>query len=272
MRADLPQRIRLSHSGHAAELCPDPLTERGVMLSIGGAEQSHVKVGDPDFLLHDYIRRMRSVLTAWSAANDDDAPSSALHLGAGALTLPRWIAHWRPDITQTVVDIEPELVDFILQHLPMESPLENVVADAAVVFSPSGTLAARRFGTVVVDLFNSSAAPTSLTSADFFRTVWSAVTPGGLLLVNFGDEEDMVFALSLTRTLLASVGGSAQNCLLSAPQDVLNRQSEGNLVFAASSRGFTEAELAQIWAAGPHPAEVLSGEELEMWCSGPVPG
>lgn len=49
MTADLPQRIRLSYSGQTAELSHDPVTEHGVMLSIGGDEQSHVEVGDPTF-------------------------------------------------------------------------------------------------------------------------------------------------------------------------------------------------------------------------------
>lgn len=265
--SNLPQSIRLSHSGQVAELSQDPLTEDGVMLSIGGAEQSHVEVGDPDFLLHDYIRRMRSVLTARASPEHDDALSSALHLGAGALTLPRWMAAWRPGISQTVVDIEPELVDFVLTHLPMEPAPENVVGDAAEVLSPGGTLTERSYGTVVVDLFNSASAPETLTTGEFFRSAWTAVSPAGLLLVNFGDEADMSFARRLTQTLMQSVGESSRTCLLSAPQDVLSRQAEGNLVFATSSTDFTENELGQIWAAGPHPAEVLSGEDLENWCS-----
>lgn len=77
------------------------------------------------------------------------------------------MAQWRPGMTHTVVDIEPELVQFVLQHLPMVPSPENVVADAAAVLSPGGALAGRRFGTVIVDLFNSSAAPRTLISAEF---------------------------------------------------------------------------------------------------------
>jgi spermidine synthase len=268
----LPQRVRLSHSGQMAELSQDELTDHGVMLCIGGAEQSHVEVGDPDFLLHDYVRRMRSVLTTWSSSQEDETPSSVLHLGAGALTLPRWVAQWRPGTDQTVVDIEPELVAFVLEHLPMDPAPENVVGDAAALLASGGTLSGRSFDTVVVDLFNSSAAPPALTSPEFFRSVWAAVAGNGLLMVNFGDEADMTFARSLTRTLLQAVESIPGTCLLSAPQDVVDSQAEGNLVFAASRNGFSEAELGQIWAAGPHPAEVLSGEELDLWCGDPSAG
>lgn len=258
----LPVSVRLSHSGTLAELKRDELTESGVLLCIDGAEQSHVEVDDPGFLLHDYIRRMRSVLTAYGADTE-----SFLHLGAGALTLPRWIAQWRPTAQQTVVDVEPELVDFVLEHLPMHPAPENVVADAAGVLAPGGELAGRRFGGAVVDLFNSAAAPAKLTSAEFFARVWQALIPEGLLLVNFGDEADMGFARQLTSTLSQVVENDDDAGLLSAPADVLAAQSEGNLVFAAARGGFTEAQLAQIWAAGPHPGDVLTGQELHDWCA-----
>ncbi|WP_157983924.1 spermidine synthase [Nesterenkonia muleiensis] len=262
MLPPLPASTRLSHSGTLAELSRDELTENGVVLCIDGAEQSHVELGDPEFLLHDYLRRMRSVLTAL-----DPAAASVLHLGAGALTLPRWIAHWRPAAHQTVVDIEPELVGFVLEHLPLDPAPENVVADAAQVLTPGGALAGRAFEVAVVDLFNSSAAPAALSSSEFFASVWNALTPGGLMLVNFGDEADMGFARTLTTTLLQAVeDDDAASSLLSAPADVLAAQAEGNLVFAAARRGFTEPQLAQIWAAGPHPGDVLSGDELRAWC------
>lgn len=274
MSPELPVSVRLSHSGTVAELSRDELTQNGAVLSIDGAEQSHVELDDPEFLLHDYLRRMRSVLTACTP----DA-GTFLHLGAGALTLPRWIAHWQPAAQQTVVDIEPELVDFVLEHLPMSPAVENVVADAAGVLAqgslstPGGELAGRRFGGVVVDLFNSSTAPAALTSAEFFTRVWQAVAPNGLMLVNFGDETDMRFARRLTSTLLQSVtqhddaGLAGATSLLSAPADVLAAEAEGNLVFAASRAVFTEGQLAQVWAAGPHSGDVLSGEELHAWCS-----
>ena len=49
---ELPQSVRLSHSGMLAELTADDLTDSGVVLSIGEpqigmAEQSHVEVDDP---------------------------------------------------------------------------------------------------------------------------------------------------------------------------------------------------------------------------------
>ncbi|WP_258934572.1 hypothetical protein [Nesterenkonia pannonica] len=68
MAPELPARVRLSRSGLTATLEHDSITESGVVLTIGAAEQSHVEAQDPAFLLHDYLRRMRSVLTALEAS------------------------------------------------------------------------------------------------------------------------------------------------------------------------------------------------------------
>src|SRR5690625_59750 len=165
-----------------AELARDDLTDSGVVLSIGDprigmAEQSHVEVADPSFLLHDYVRRMRSVMTTTAQDLFDQAePASALHLGAGALTLPRWMERLWPAISQTVIDHEPELVAFVLKHLPMRSAPESIVADAAEALGDR--LADRRFDVVVVDLYNSEQAPDQLTSATFFRQVLQRLRPG----------------------------------------------------------------------------------------------
>lgn len=276
-------RIWLSHSGEFAELAADDLTEAGVVLSTGPepgemAEQSHVEVGDPGYLLHDYTYRMGSVLRAvverlWgtSDAADDErtpGPSSALHLGAGALTLPRWMDHRWPGMGQTVVDIESELVGFVLEHVPIENPPESIVDDAADVLGPGGALAGRRFDVVIVDLFNSADAPASLTSPEFCAQMLEALTSDGLLLVNLGDDAGMGFARGLVGTLLDAVDDS-DRALLTAPDAVLEAREEGNLVFAATpSASFAEFERQLIWAAGPHPGDVLSGSELREWASG----
>lgn len=268
-------RIQLSFSGHFAELRPDDLTETGVVLSTGPspdqmAEQSHVEVEDPAWLLHDYTHRMSSVLRAVAPRLWGERPASVLHLGAGALTLPRWIhAQWPGSaaVAQTVVDIEPELVDFVLEHVPMPVAPENIVADAAEVLLPGGALAGHSFDVVIVDLFNSAEAPASLVSAEFFDQVLRALNSRGLLLMNLGDDAGMEFARGLTSTLLAAVG-EPEGSLLTGPDAVLSARQEGNLVFAAvPGEGLTDFERQLVWAAGPHPGEVLTGDELTDWAT-----
>ncbi|MFD0824016.1 spermine synthase, partial [Micromonospora zhanjiangensis] len=75
-------------SGLAA-LVPDPARPGGRILLLDGVEQSYVDVTDPTYLHFDYVRRMASVIDTATPAG---APLRALHLGAGGLTLPRFVA------------------------------------------------------------------------------------------------------------------------------------------------------------------------------------
>ncbi len=301
----LPREQRLEPSGRVARLEHDELTDSGVMLSIDGAEQSHVEVSDPSFLLHDYTFRIASACTTLGPLTPQTSlhtPSSlhtlsVLHLGAGALTLPRWLEAERPHTAQTVVDYEGGLVDFVLDALPMARAPRNLIADAAAVLEDGGELAGERFDVVVVDLFNGSDAPEPVISADFFATLLTALEEPGraasphtleddgesadldrsLLLLNLGDVPGMAFARSLVHrvvTVLAEAYPSLSawdHALLSAPADVVEAEAEGNLVLTLRPfRAIESRETQALWAAGPHPGEVLTGNELRSWADGPA--
>lgn len=267
--ASLPRTRRLSRYGTLAQLRRDDLTEAGVVLHLDGVEQSHVESDDPGWLLHDYTLRIAAVLDALGMGD------SVLHLGAGALTLPRWIEHRATERgmsqpQQTVLDIEPELVDFVLHALPMQNPPRSVVADAAIALAPGGHLHRHRYDVVVVDLFNSADAPESITGDTFCRDLAAAVSDEGLLVVNLGDDANLRFARrQVTRLVQQAADDDWTRCLLTAPQNVIASETEGNLVFAAGPHSLPSRALETVWAAGPHPGEVLTGAELRQWTHGP---
>src|SRR4051812_49596865 len=93
-----------------AELIPDPDRDSAWTLMLDGAPQSHVDLADPTHLEFEYVRRMAAVI-------DLIAPPGqalrALHLGGGALTLPRYVAATRPGSAQRVVEIDGALVEFV---------------------------------------------------------------------------------------------------------------------------------------------------------------
>ncbi|MBD4476339.1 spermidine synthase, partial [Xanthomonas citri pv. citri] len=83
--------VHLSASGEDARIAPDELG--GLILEIGGAVQSHVDQADPTAVRYEYLRRVANVLDGVAPAG---APLRVLHLGAGALTLPRYVQATRP--------------------------------------------------------------------------------------------------------------------------------------------------------------------------------
>ena len=63
------------------------------MLLIDGVPQSHVDLDDPGYLEFEYVRRLGHVIDLAAPAGQ---PLRVLHLGAGALTLARYVAATRP--------------------------------------------------------------------------------------------------------------------------------------------------------------------------------
>ena len=97
--------------GHgSAELVGDPDRPHGWTLLVDGTAQSHVDLDDPVHLEFEYIRRIGHLIDLCAPAY---APLRALHLGGGAWTLARYVAATRPGSTQTVVELDGPLAEFV---------------------------------------------------------------------------------------------------------------------------------------------------------------
>ena len=100
-----------------AELVRDPDRASGWTLLVDGAPQSHVDLADPTHLDFEYVRRMAAAIDLVAPAGQ---PLRVLHLGGGALTLPRYVAATRPGSPQRVVEIDGPLVELVRRSLPWD--------------------------------------------------------------------------------------------------------------------------------------------------------
>lgn len=251
--------VQLSGSGLAARVSPDGLTEHGWWLEIGGLVQSHVDLAEPTTIRHEYLRRIATVLDGCRAPG---RPLSVLHLGAGALTLPRYVQATRPGSPQVVVEIERELPDFVASALPLApgTDLEIVIGDAREALAG---MTGARFDAIVLDVFSGLDSPAHLACTEFYAEALDHLTEAGLLAVNVGDEPGLRFwagqALALAE---AAEQAGRPGVWTLADATLLERFGEGNLVLVAGPG--IAPEQAEAWlAAGPHPAAVLDPDETE---------
>ena len=105
----------LSGSGYLATVTPDRWVPGAFTLTVDGTPQSHVNLDDPTELFFEYVQRMGHVIDQIGMPGE---PITAVHLGAGALTLPRYVEATRPDSRQQVVELESDLVDLVRAELP----------------------------------------------------------------------------------------------------------------------------------------------------------
>lgn len=255
--------VVLRHSGLRAVIEPDRFVPGAFELVVDGTPQSHVNLEDPTQLFYEYTHRMGNVIDLVGLPGE---PITALHLGAGALTLPRYIHATRPGSRQQVVELESDLVDLVRTELPLprgaQIRIRHGDARETLAKLPAGLR-----GTVdvlVVDVFSGARTPAHVTSVEFYREAAALLSPRGVVLVNIADGPPLAFAKAQGATLHAVL----PNVLAMAETQVLKSRRFGNVVFAASVAPLPVEWLPRLLAAGPHPAKVVAGDEFEAFVRG----
>lgn len=254
-------RARLDHGG-TAEVAASEFTS-GFELIVDGTPQSHVDLDDPTHLHFEYIVRMGAVI---DQIGERGAALTAVHLGAGALTVPRYIEATRPGSRQQVIELEAPLVQLVREHLPLPrgAAIRIRIGDAR---AGVGKLPAALHGQcdlVVSDVFSGAQTPAHLTSVEFYREVSQLLAPTGILLVNIADGPGLAFA----RRQVATVAAVFPEVALLADTQVLKGRRFGNLVVAASASPLPTEWLPRMLAAGPHPAKIAQGDEVAAFAEG----
>ncbi|MFT4137279.1 spermidine synthase [Microbacterium sp.] len=256
-----PPQARLS-DGALARIVPSRYAG-GYELEVDDTPQSHVDLDDPTHLHFEYVGRMAAVIDRLRMPGQ---PLTAVHLGAGALTLPRYIAHTRPGSRQQVIELEQALVDLVREHLPLrrDARVRVRVGDARAVAArlPAGLRG--QVDLVVSDVFAGAQAPAHVTTVEYYGILAGLLAPDGVLLVNVTDGPGLVFA----RRQVATVRAVLPQAIVLAEAQMLKGRRFGNLVIAASASPLPVEWLPRLMAAGPHPAKVAQGDELDAFVRG----
>jgi spermidine synthase len=244
-------------AGGTAELLADADRDGSWMLLVDGTPQSHVDLVDPTHLEFEYVRRMGHVL---DLAREERAPLDVLHLGGGALTLPRYLAVTRPGSQQRVVEIDQPLTDLVRAHLPLPrgARIRVRAADAREGLTATRTA---RMDVIVTDVFAGARTPAHLTTLEFVAEAHRVLRPGGVYLANVADGPALRFLRTQAATLRATF---ANVCLLAEPGTMRGRRF-GNVVAVASDAQLPLADLTRRCARDPMPSRVVDGADLERF-------
>lgn len=246
-----------------ARLLPDTDRPRAWLLTVDGAPQSYVDLDDPGYLEFEYAR---CIGHAVDTAAPPGAPLDVLHLGGGAFTLPRYVAATRPGSRQEVVEADGELARFVEEHLPlpMGAGIRVRIADAGEALADFPSAAA---DLVLVDVFDGSTVPPTVTAVGFVRHAARVLRPGGLYAANLADGPPLEFI----RAQVATAGAVFPHVCLLAEAAVLAGRRFGNLVLLASARELPVDALVRRLAGDPFPAKVRYGPALERFTAGAEP-
>ncbi|MQA06853.1 MAG: spermine synthase [Streptosporangiales bacterium] len=254
-----PQPWRQQVDGGVAEIVPDNNRPYAAELYVNGAPQSHVDLAEPDYLCYEYVQHITDVL---DVAFPPRAPVDVLHLGGGALTLPRYLAASRPRSRQRVVEVDAQLVTLVRNALPLP-PRHGITVSTGDARQALDRVRPASYDAIVVDVFAGPLMPASLASREAFGELAEALRPGGTLVVNLADGKALTFA----RALVATARDVLAPLRVVVDAQVWRGRRFGNLVLIASGCPDLDQPLRRRLAGGPFPARLIDDPELARFAA-----
>ena len=246
-----------------AKLMPDVDRRRAWLLTVDGAPQSYVDLDEPSHLEFEYARRLGHVL---DTVAEPGQPLDVLHLGGGALTLPRYLAATRPGSRQDVVEADRGLMELVVEHLPVADGdgIRLHAADARAWLEAAPDDSA---DVLVADVFGGSRVPAHLTSVAYVRHAERVLRRSGVYLANLADAAPFAFL----RSQFATCATLFEELVLIAEPGVLRGRRFGNAVLVATHHPVDTATLARLTASDAFPARVEHGPGLREFIGGARP-
>ncbi|MBB2988301.1 fused MFS/spermidine synthase [Terracoccus luteus] len=236
---------------HCASVRPDPARPGGQVLVLDTLRHSYVDPADPTYLEFGYAKTFAAALDTLP-----DTARDVLHVGGGGMTLPRYLLDQRPDITNTVVEIDPGVVDVDRTRLalPDDPRLRVDVGDGRVAVAQ---LADDSVDAYVGDAFGGVAVPWHLTTRETFADVARVLRPGGLVVLNVIDFGPLDFA----RSELATVASVFAHTALAVVPGSLEGAG-GNLVIIASDRPLDREALTRALVRQASPMTLVEDADV----------
>jgi SAM-dependent methyltransferase len=232
----------------------DPANPDVRILVLDDLTHAAVDLRDPTNLRFGYVRRFADA-TAALRAGLGRAPD-VLHIGGGGFTVPRYLEATHPETRQTVLELDPRVLDIAESELGyVPSPRIDVrLGDARQSIR---ALPSDAFDLVFGDAFGGLAVPWHLTTTAFLDEVARVLRPGGAYVANLIDYPPLGFIRAEAATAATRFGHVA----VIAARRAIEGSTGGNLVLVASDVPLDVAAVeAAIAAWGePESTTVLAG-------------
>ncbi len=206
---------------------------------------------------------MRAIAAVTDVTAPPGEPLSALHVGGGGLTLPRYLDEVRPGTESLVVEVDPGVVAIDREQLALKTSdrLRVRVADGRV------GLAEERPGRrdlVVGDAFGGLSVPWQLTTREAVELIGDALTDDGVYAVNLIDHPPLEFV----RAELATMRAVFPHVVLLARAPVLAGEDGGNVVAVASRRPLPAERIAARLIDHELAWQAAAGADLDAFVGG----
>jgi hypothetical protein len=203
---------------------PDGDRPTGRILWLDTLRHSYVDLEDPTYLEFRYARIFAAVLDSQLP----NGPVDSLSIGGGGFTFPRYISATHPGGINTVLELDPAVVDIAHDELGLDpTTLDIRTGDARITLRDTVEAG---YDVVIGDAFGGPAVPWHLTTKEFAEEFSARLRPGGFYLLNLIDYPPLGFARAQTATLAEVF----EHVVVIAPRDYIAGERGGNFVLVAS--------------------------------------
>lgn len=215
-------------------------------LLLDSLRHSYVDLDDDEHLEFRYTKLFATVIDA----SFDGGSMRALHIGGGGFTMPRWIAATRPGSTQTVLELDPGVVEVAEDELGLEqSPALQVrTGDARLNIGDEPTGA---YDLAIGDAFGGLSVPWHLATVEMVEEVRRVLRADGTYVLNVIDGGDRGLARAVTATLERTFRHTAVIAPPGGP--------DGNYVLVAS-----DVEVDGFRVA-PSLGALITGDDVDVF-------
>jgi spermidine synthase len=221
-----PRPCQIESAYFCVNVLHDPERPSGRILLLDDLRHSYVDLDDPTYLGLSYARTMSDVLSTVAAPGQ---AIDAVHIGGGGFTMPRYLEATRPGTTNTVLELDPTLVDVAEDELGLviDEHIRVDTGDARVNLRrvPSGSA-----DLVIGDAFGGQAVPWHLTTREFIEDIARVLDDTGVYTINMIDRPPLGFARAEVATLRAVFDHVA----VIAPSQRIAGIEGGNYILVAS--------------------------------------
>lgn len=196
----------------------------GRSLIIDQLRHAHVDLDDPEYLDIRYMRLFADVAEVLP-----DGPIDVLHVGGGGFSLPRYLSAVRPGSTNTVLELDGELVQIAEEELGLSDADEFDIrtGDARLHLDQLPT---HGFDLIVGDAYSGDAVPWHLTTVEVMEEFRRLLRPDGLYVMNVIDGGDNQFV----RAQLATLAERFDELVVIEPEDGIPTNVVNQVLVAAN--------------------------------------
>jgi spermidine synthase len=258
----IPSPCGIETAYHCARVVADPERASGRYLVLDTLLHSYVDLADPTYLRFAYVQAIASTADVMRPSRQ---PLRALHLGAGGLTMPRYLAASRPGSESRVLEVDPGVLQLDRTRLGLRegAGLRVDLLDGRVGLKSEAT-GGRDL--VVGDAFGGLAVPWQLTTREVVLEIARVLRPTGIYAVNVIDNPPNRFVHAEAATI-ASV---FPHVTVVAAANSISGGSGGNFVIVASAAPLPTAALATRLSERGSSLSVATPPDMDRFTSGAV--